>query len=147
MRFRRRRSFFDDLFEDLLDTMRDFEEAFRVGFPRKRGYFEEVSDYREPVTDVWETDDEVVAVVELPGVNKEDIDLRITSRSLEVKAEKKEETRGEGMEERSYKGYYITLPLPAEVNPDEVKATYKNGVLEVKIKKAQKEEKKKVKIE
>jgi len=156
MRFRRRRSFFDDFIEDLFEDMaRSFEDVFRIGFygvgPRRKGYVEEEREYREPISEVWETDDEVIAVIELPGVEKEDIDLRVTSRTLEVKAERKEETKEEKdkarFEERAYKGYYITLSLPTDVNPDEVKATYKNGVLEVRIKKAHKEEKKKVKIE
>ncbi len=155
MRFRRRRGFFDDFLEDLFeDIARSFEDVFRtsyIGGPRRRAYIEEEREYREPISEVWETDDEVIAVIELPGVEKEDIDLRVTSRTLEVKAERKEETKEERerarFEERAYKGYYITLSLPTDVNPDEVKATYKNGVLEVRIKKAHKEEKKKVNIE
>ncbi len=152
MVFRRRRSFFDEFFDELERVFEDFMREPFVREPFKRRYVvEEETGYREPLSDVWEKEDEVIAVIELPGVDKEDIDLNVTPKTLEVRAEKKEEKKekekGTYFEERAYKGYYLTLSLPAEVDPNEVKATYKNGVLEVRMKKAKQEEKKKIKIE
>jgi len=88
---------------------------------------------REPLVDVIEEDDEIVVVAELPGVEKEDINLSCTGRELIISVD---------TEKRKY---YKRLDLPAEVIPKSAKASYKNGVLEVRLKKARKEER--IKIE
>ena len=160
MVWRRRRGFFDEffeemerMFEDLLGRERDF---FGFGYVPSKGrrygdVREEFREYREALTDVWESDDEVVVTMELPGVKKEDIKINVTPRTLEVKAEQKEESKEEsegGIRiERAYKGFYKVVDLPTEVKTDEVKATYNNGVLEVRLPKAHKEKKKEVKVE
>jgi HSP20 family protein len=74
---------------------------------------------RKPLVDVIETDNEIQVIAEMPGVKKEDIELKATERSLEIKAEG--ETRK----------YHEVVSLPADVDPDSAKARYNNGVLEV----------------
>lgn len=97
----------------------------------------EITKYRQPISDVWETDNEVVATLEMPGVNKGDISINVSDTAVEVKVEKKDqkEDRNKGMYrlERSYKGFYRCFSLPSHVRADEADATYKNGVLEIKI--------------
>lgn len=78
---------------------------------------------RKPLVDVIETDYEVQVIAEMPGVNKDDIELNATETSLEIRAE------GENRK------YYETVELPVEVEPDSAKARYNNGVLEVILKK------------
>lgn len=78
---------------------------------------------RKPLVDVIETDYEVQVIAEMPGVNKDDIELNATETSLEIRAE------GENRK------YYETVELPVEVEPDSAKARYNNGVLEVVLKK------------
>ncbi|HII29744.1 Hsp20/alpha crystallin family protein [Candidatus Woesearchaeota archaeon CG08_land_8_20_14_0_20_47_9] len=94
-------------------------------------------DMRTPLVDVWENEKEVIATFELPGVDKKDIDVNITDESVEVKVEKrteqKEEKKGVQRIERSYTGFYRRVPLPSHVKADEVKATYNNGVLELRM--------------
>ncbi len=91
---------------------------------------------REPLVDVYEEDDEIVVVAELPGVEKEDIDLNATERELVISVD---------TEKRKY---YKRLELPAEVDPKSAKASYKNGVLEVRLKKARPERRgERIKIE
>ncbi len=92
---------------------------------------------RKPLIDVMETDDEVQVIAEMPGVNKEDIDLNATEKTLEIKAD------GENRK------YFETVDLPVEVLPESAKARYNNGVLEVVMKKKhpKKSEKKKINIE
>jgi len=91
---------------------------------------------REPLVDVIEEEDEVVVVAELPGVEKEDIDLNATERELVISVD---------TEERKY---YKHLELPAEVDPRSAKASYKNGVLEVRLKKVKPERRgERIKIE
>jgi HSP20 family protein len=91
---------------------------------------------RKPLVDVIETDNEVQVIAEMPGVNKEDIELNATETSLEIRAE------GESRK------YYENVELPAEVEPESAKARYNNGVLEVVLrKKTPKKEGKRIKIE
>jgi len=84
---------------------------------------------------VIETDEEVQVIAEMPGVNKEDIELNATERELEIKAESEN------------RRYYERVELPCEVIPDSAKARYNNGVLEVIFKKKYPEKKgKKIKV-
>jgi HSP20 family protein len=160
--FGREFELFDEIFERMI---RDVEEMFRR-FERGEGEIKpiirgfsirigpdgkpEIKEFgtkpeamikegieeRKPLIDVIETDDEVQVIAEMPGVNKEDIDLNATERSLEIKAE------GEN------RRYYERVELPCEVIPDSAKARYNNGVLEVVFKKKHPEKKgKKIKIE
>jgi len=92
---------------------------------------------RKPLIDVMETDEGVHVIAEMPGVNKEDIDVNASETSVEIKAE------GENRK------YYEVVDMPCEVIPDSAKARYNNGVLEIVFKKKypKKEGKKKIKIE
>jgi HSP20 family protein len=78
---------------------------------------------RKPLVDVFDTDDTVQVVAEMPGIEKSDVDLSVVGRSLEIHA-----ARGD-------RRYNETVDLPADVDENSAKATYKNGVLEVTLKK------------
>ncbi len=159
--------FFRDLEEELYRFLRDFEffgreaieefregEKYRVygpyvyGFritigPDGRPQIEEfgnvrrvggrptISEEREPLVDVFEEKDDVVVIAELPGVEKDKISLKVTEdqRKLIIRASNEK------------RKYYKEVELPVPVDPKSAKATYKNGVLEVRLKKARKEEK------
>ncbi len=85
----------------------------------------EVQEDIEPLTDVIEEDDKIRVIVDLPGVNKEDIKVTVTEdgRKLIISA------RGEDRK------YYKEIDLPAPVDPEKAKATYRNGVLTVELEK------------
>lgn len=106
-------------------------------------------DYRFPASDVYETDKEVVAEIDLPGIDKKDIKVNIADDSVEVKAERKEEVehgdkkKGTYRKERSCSGYYRKFNLPSRVDADSAEAEYKNGVLKIKAPRKKIEEKKK----
>lgn len=107
---------------------------------------------KEPFTDIVETKDSVIVTAELPGVEKKDIKINATEDTIEIsaetKVEKKIEEKGYYRRERSFGRYYRSYTLPAKVKPDKAKATYKNGVLEVVLPKAEVKEKgKSIKIE
>lgn len=110
--------------------------------------------FRQPLSDLKETDKELIASIEIPGVDKKDIQLEITENNLQVKVEKKQEMKiekkGYIRAERAYKGFYRSIPLPSRIIPEETKAFYKDGVLEVimpKVEKKKTEKVKKVKVE
>lgn len=91
----------------------------------------------EPVIDVFETKDEVVSTIELPGVKKEDISLKISPSALmlQVRQGHSEEKHNAAHYEYSarFEGHSQTVSLPSRVVSSKAKATYKNGVLEVRI--------------
>jgi len=115
------------------------------GVPRVRewgnirpGIRPRISDTIEPFTDVIEEDEVVRVVVDMPGVEKEDINIEATETELRISAE------------RGDRKYHKVVTLPCKVKPETAKATYKNGVLTVTIEKAEKEKKAKgirVKVE
>ncbi|MEM2896156.1 MAG: archaeal heat shock protein Hsp20 [Candidatus Bathyarchaeia archaeon] len=83
----------------------------------KRGL--EVKEEREPLVDTIADEKTVKVIAELPGVDKSDIKLNATEKSLTISVD---------TEKRKY---HKELTLPAEVEPESAKASYKNGVLEV----------------
>ena len=80
----------------------------------------------EPPTDVIDGDKEVSITVDIPGVEKEDIDLHITDNTLEITVNDPK------------RNYYKIINLPCDVNPKKSNVTYKNGVLNVIIKRKKK---------
>jgi HSP20 family protein len=89
----------------------------------------------EAFVDVQETDRDVIVTAELPGVEKEDIELNVTPERVEIKAQKREEAtreeEGFAAYARRYAGFYRAVPLSIPVESEDVKTTYKNGVLEI----------------
>jgi HSP20 family protein len=88
----------------------------------------DLKEKREPLVDVLTTDDEVKIIVELPGVSKDDIKLTGTEDSLAVSVDTTE------------RKYYKKLGLPAKADPKTAESKYINGVLEITIKKLEKEQ-------
>jgi HSP20 family protein len=93
--------------------------------------------YREPFIDVMENDKEIIAKAEMPGLDKQDIKINVTNDMLEISAETKQEEKKEEKgyiyRERRSGSYYRAISLPSPVDPDNSKATYENGVLEIKM--------------
>ena len=94
----------------------------------------------EPLADVQETDGEIIVTMDLPGMDKEDVDIALSSDELSVVAQRKTET---GMEEgsfhqqeRSYRRFERTISLPTGVKADEAHAKLESGVLKINIPKA-----------
>lgn len=111
-----------------------------------------LEEYRSPLTDVWETDNEVVAKLEVPGVKKDDIKVNATDDGVEVKVEKsddyeqKDKKKGMYKYERSYCGFYRKIPMQ-NANPQKAKAKYDNGVLEIRAPKTEEKKGKVIDIE
>ena len=82
-----------------------------------------IREEREPLVDVMEEDKDVVIVAELPGVEKNDIKLHAAEDHLTIYVDTPE------------RKYHKELTLPARVDPQPARASYKNGVLEVRLKK------------
>ena len=85
-----------------------------------------ISEEREPLTDIIEGDNDVAVTVEMPGIEKNDIDLNVKRDILEINVNTPK------------RKYHKTLDLPCDVLPKTTKATYKNGILDVVIKRKEK---------
>lgn len=104
-----------------------------------------------PALDISETDEDIIVKVELPGVDPKGIEVNLAGTTLTVKGEKKEE-REENTEsmhriERSYGSFSRSITLPCEVNEEKTEATFKEGVLNLKLPKNESSKKNSIKIE
>jgi HSP20 family protein len=89
----------------------------------------DVKEEREPLVDIISVDGEIKVIVELPGVEKEDIKLRGTEDKLTISVEAPE------------RKYFKEIEMPAKIEPKKAKTSYKNGVLEVTVPKIEEEKK------
>ncbi len=153
--------YFEDMFEDMRKQMerlfsgavKDLEMgkpyvwgySFRLG-PDGKPEFHQFGDTgalkpwvsesrREPLTDVMEREDSISITVELPGVEKKEIELRTTESKVTIEVDNPE------------RPYFKEVELPAAVDPSSVAATFKNGVLDITLKKTKGETGKKVSID
>ncbi len=111
----------------------------------------EEADIVMPLADVRETDEEVIVTMDLPGVEKKDVDITITDDELRVVAERKTETelslKDYHKRERTYRKFERRVSLPAAVKMDEAKARLDGGVLEIKLPKEVVTAKKRISID
>jgi HSP20 family protein len=90
--------------------------------------------------DMHETEDALVVTVEVPGLDRDDLDLTITPEGLTIRGEKREEKKDRRKDyhlvESRYGGFFRIVPLPPGLDLDRAEARVKNGVLTVRLPKA-----------
>jgi len=115
-----------------------------------RALMSEAFSLRAPAVDVYEGEQEVVIKAEVPGMDKGDLKVDLTDSMLTISGEKeKEENIKEEAytySERSYGSFSRSLQLPCAVKSDKARATFKNGVLEVKLPKTEEAKKRHVTV-
>lgn len=103
-----------------------------------------------PAVDVSETDADFVVRAELPGMAQNEIEINVQDNVLTLKGEKKQEKKEEKENfqrlERSYGSFSRSFTLPAGVKPEDIKASFKDGVLEVTMPKTEEAKPKKIAI-
>jgi HSP20 family protein len=136
-----------------LSPFREMERMFEELMGRRTWmpFFPEELAAPMPAIDVYDEENEVVVKAELPGINKEDLEVNITDHTVTITGEKKEEKKVERKDyyrhERSYGSFTRSIPLPEDVEIDRSKATFKEGVLEVRVPHSEEAKKKRKKIE
>ncbi len=104
-----------------------------------------------PAIDVFESDKGYELEVELPGMNRDEIEVSLNNRVLTIKGEKKnehvEEKKGSKILERSYGAFERSFTVPEDADSENISAKYENGVLKLTIPKRPESKTKKVKIE
>lgn len=136
----------EEMFEDVF--RRPFGRPFWPSMPR-------MLEEREPMPsiDIFEEADNIIVKSDLPGMSKDDIEINLTDDMITLSGEKKKEEKVEEKNyfrlERSCGSFTRSFALPAEVQTDKAKASFKDGVLEIRIPKSEEARKKerKIKIE
>lgn len=133
---------------EILDIKDDFDRLIDKFFTREFDIWEGPRAFD---VDIYEDADNVVIKAEIPGVNKEDISVTLTDDTVTISGKKTEEKKVE--KENYYRkeirsgSFSRSFTLPCAVDKEKVKATYKDGVLEVVLPKCEKEKAKEIKIE
>ena len=124
----------DNIFEDFREQM---ERALRpwhspIDFP---ALFE--GETRMPLCDMTDKGDSYELQLEVPGIEKDKINVRATASSVEISAEKSEKTEEKKKDyvysERSHRSFYRRVPIPGEILPSRIDARMNNGLLVVKL--------------
>jgi len=104
----------------------------------------------EPAMDVYETDKEVIAEVNLPGIDPEKVEISVKDQILRVsgRSEEKKEEKEKGYWRREIKkgSFERMVRLPSPVKEDKVDATYEKGVLKIVMPKTEMKKEKSIKI-
>jgi len=137
-------------------TLRDavnrlFEESFVRPFGSWGLATREDGGANAVAVDMYETDNDVMVKASLPGIKPEEVDITVTGNVLDIRAETKgetEEKRGDyHYRERSYGVFQRSLTLPVEIKGEQVEATFENGVLTLKMPKAEQAKARQIKIQ
>ena len=135
-----------DRWSNLRDELNSFfDMPLSSGFGRTSQLFTGWS----PALDLYESGDHFVAVVELPGMRKEDIEISLHDGSLIIGGERKSSSsNGEKAErtERYVGSFRRSISLPAPVAADKVSATYRDGILTVTMPKAEEAKPKRITV-
>jgi HSP20 family protein len=106
---------------------------------------------RVPKVDVIDRDDEIVVRAEVPGVEKDDLNVSVSDNAVTIKGEtnrEEKEEKGDYYRCEISRGSFVrTVALPNYVDTDSVKATFKDGVLELTLRKVEKAKRRSIKID
>ena len=101
-----------------------------------------------PAVNVYQDKDQFIVVAELPGLKKEEIEISLHDDTLTISGERKREGSSEQglLTERFYGKYQRSLTLPTAIDPDKVKASYRDGLLQVVLPKAEEAKSKQIEV-
>jgi HSP20 family protein len=142
-------------FSGLSRMERDMERMFGSFFGRRLLDFrlpERIREIgvREPAIEVYEEKNDIVVKAEVPGMKKEEIEVNITENLLTIKGEKKKEEEIKKKDyyysERSYGSFERSIEIPHAVHSDKARASFKDGVLEIRLPKTEEAKRKEVKL-
>jgi len=131
---------FDDFFDEFLT--RRWPRLLDWGVPGafERGF---------PKVDILDYDNKIEVHAELPGINKDDLEVSISNHLLTIRASRKEEKKEEGKyfrREITRGEFQRTVSLPHNVDSEQVNASFKDGILKVTIPKTEKSKRKAIEI-
>lgn len=139
-----------DPFRDLTTLRERMNRLFEEAYTSRGEEKDLVSGKWNPSVDIYEKENAIVLKAELPGIDENDIELKIEDSTLTLKGDRKfeKETKEENYQriERSYGSFYRSFTLPRNIDQDKIKAESENGILKVTLPKKAELKPKKVKI-
>ncbi len=103
-----------------------------------------------PLCDIYEDGDDIVVKAELPGLDRNDIDVQVENNILTIRGERKreKEVKSDNLyrTERSYGAFSRSFTLPVTVDTERIKAEYKDGVLHVTLPKLEEAKPRRIKV-
>ncbi len=122
-------------------------DVWGSGGPMSPGF---ISRHRSfPTLNVWETEGEIWAEAELPGVSEEDLDISVAGNELTIKGKRKATKPEDSLFHRQERGtgaFTRTVRLPVEIDIDKIEATLRGGILSLRLPKAESEKPHKINI-
>ncbi|WP_292487945.1 Hsp20/alpha crystallin family protein [Methanohalobium sp.] len=141
----RRRDPFEEI-RETQDYLSDLFNRFALG-----GFSGVTGTTFSPLVDVKEEDKNVVVTADMPGIDKNGVDITVRDDTLEISAKRSEESeteeKGYYRKERTYSEFYRTVPLPVTVDEENASAKLEGGVLKVTLPKSEKEQEHKITVE
>jgi HSP20 family protein len=135
-------------FPELMDLQRSLDRIFGG---QQYGLGEQALSGWQPLVDIFENDSEIIIKVELPEVNKDDVQVNLDDRTLTIKGERRlefeDQRDGYHRVERSYGQFARSFTVPPNINREGLKAGYKDGVLRVRLPKAEEAKPRQIAVE
>ena len=142
-----------DIFDEIRKMHREIDNVFSRFLESSNKIFHKEGfkeNFREPLTNMKETDKEIIVEMEIPGVKKEEIILQVNKDVLEIRAKKESEIKvskkGYSRHEKSFSGFYRKFALPTNVKVEEAQSEFKNGILKIRLPKSKEKVLRKIQI-
>ena len=134
-------------FHEMESLQRDMNRMFEAIASNNQG---SMGQSFMPLAEMEQTEDAIHLKVEVPGMNADDLDVRVTREAVTISGERKSESKSQkdGMKrsEFRYGSFSRTIPLPIPVDNERVTGDYHNGILTLELPKLQKQENKVTKV-
>jgi HSP20 family protein len=140
-----RRSLTPSTWEDFDRLQQEMNRLFESYYPNR------ILSTREfPAMNLWSNEEGIYISSELPGVNADDLEVKVVDETLTLSGIRRPETMDEGIryhrQERGYGKFTRTIQLPFPVNADRVDAILENGVLRISLPRAEADKPKKISV-
>ncbi len=137
---------------DPFDLLNDLQDDFgRLFSPTLRTNGANGGRLLTPSLEIHEEENQFTMSIDVPGIDRKNIDISVTGNTLIVKGERSEDVKkkekGSFYSERSYGSFQRSIQLPSEVESEKIAANYKDGVLELVIPKSEKAKPKQIKVD
>ncbi len=140
-----------DPLRDLLSIQDRMNRLFEQTLSRSRAEERITASTWSPAVDIYETPETIIMKADLPGLSREDIEIQIRDNTLSLRGERRfaKDVQQENYLriERAYGAFQRNFTLPATIQQDEIRATFRDGVLELTLPKAEEAKPKKIAIE
>lgn len=144
-------NYYNDFFENFRQNMQNMQNMMEETWPNSIfptlktfspfEFFDRMTDTRIPLCDVMDKGDRYEVTLEIPGIDKDKVDVKATKNSVTISGKQAEKTKEKGKNyvysERSYKSFHRQIPFPQEIIPSKIIAKVNNGVLEINLPKKQ----------